>query len=158
MAILPYVAPREPLLSSRQPLLLFGTEILTSDIRQGVFIEQGNPPQNSKSVWCLGDDDVRDVGKESYDHQVEPTLSLGSDPFIFGTGNLAGKNLKWRLGRNTGSRRLHRSKFVPPELGKRMDREKDYVGRFHATKKCASSSLMNFTTAEDDKVQPRRMQ
>lgn len=50
MAILPYVALREPLLSSRQPLHLFGIEILTSNVKQGVFIEQGNPPQKRMSV------------------------------------------------------------------------------------------------------------
>ncbi|KAB2635642.1 hypothetical protein D8674_026176 [Pyrus ussuriensis x Pyrus communis] len=55
MAILPYVAPlREPLLSPSQPLLLFGTEILMSNVWQWVFIDQDSPPQNSKSVWRLG--------------------------------------------------------------------------------------------------------
>lgn len=55
MAILPYVAPlREPLLSPSQSLLLFGTELLMSNVRQWAFIDQDSPPQNSKSVWCLG--------------------------------------------------------------------------------------------------------
>ncbi|TQD88034.1 hypothetical protein C1H46_026397 [Malus baccata] len=129
MAILPYVAPpKEPLLSPSQPLLLFGTEILTSNVWQWVFIHQDSPLQNSMSVWRLGNEVVRDVGKKSYNHQVEPTLSLGSDPFnldpfIFGTGNLDRKNFKQRLGRNKGNMMVNHSKFVLPELGKRMDRE-----------------------------------
>ncbi|RXH99651.1 hypothetical protein DVH24_021453 [Malus domestica] len=57
MAILPYVAPpKEPLLSPSQPLLLFGTEILTSNVWQWVFIHQDSPPQNSMSVWRLGNE------------------------------------------------------------------------------------------------------
>lgn len=97
------------------PLMLYGTDILKPCTKLGDVVELNNQTGDSRN------------GAKARDNLIEMTLSLGSDPFnldpfIFGDREGGCKTFKQYPRSKKGSRRLNRSQFVPPNLGKRVQR------------------------------------
>lgn len=148
--------------SKSLPLMLFGSELMTQCNHLGDCQEKNNQIVVSGIGGSLHDQGDLVSGRVHSVQQVELALSLGSDPFnldhsIFGTRDLTGKKLKRRPRRMTGSRRVIHPQFVPPELDKRVNREMDYVGGSHATKRRTAVNFINDQPAKVDGAQPRQV-